>query len=78
MSTKEKNNEKPSRKTHCMFVENAPEPQYEKPLLYDSLKEASDEADIIIKKYPEATCGIYQLRADLKGEVKIIREDYTS
>jgi hypothetical protein len=63
-----------SRKTHVMFVEN--DPEYKEPKFYESLKEASDEAAEIIKKNPKATCGIYQLRADLKGEVNIIRMDF--
>lgn len=70
------NDKQPDRPTHVLFVENAD--GYDKPIFYHSLKEASDEADKIIKKTPTATCGIYQLRADLKGEVKIIREDYSN
>ena len=62
------------RHSHVMFVENAT--GYDKPLFYTSLADASTEADVIIKKEPKATCGIYQLRADLRGEITIIRQDF--
>lgn len=64
------------RATHVMFVENDDRNEYKKPLFFHSLKEASDEAEKLIKSNPEATAGIYQLRADLRGEIKIIREDF--
>lgn len=72
----DKENKTPTRHTHVMFVENVEGKT--NPEFYNSLKEASTQAEEIIKKYPSATIGIYQLRADLKGEVKVIREDFTS
>lgn len=65
-----------SRHTHVMFVEN--DEEYKGPSFYHSLKEASDKAEAIIKNNPKATAGIYQLRVDLKGEINIIRDDFSN
>lgn len=75
-TTGENTNTEKGRHTHVMFVENDSRDEYQKPLFFYSLKEASDEAEKLIKTNPEATAGIYQLRADLRGEIKIIREDF--
>jgi len=74
------NNSQTSRPTHVMFVDNVEDfkGDFLKPLFYTSLKDASDEADKIIKENPLAKCGIYQLRVDLKGEVNVIREDFSN
>lgn len=76
MATKVEQIQDGKRPTHVMFVEG--DQKYDAPVFFHSLKEASDIADEIIKSNPKATCGIYQLRADLKGEVNIIREDYSN
>lgn len=72
-NTSEENKE---RATHVMFVEH--DPEYPQPVFKDSLKECTDIADVIIKKNPDAKCAVYQLRADLHGEVKIIRQDFNN
>lgn len=43
-----------------------------------SVKEATDKGTEIIMANPKATCGIYQLRTDMKGEIKIQREDFSN
>lgn len=75
-SNTDENTKSKERATHVMFVEN--DPEYPAPVFKDSLKECTDIADKIIKKNPDAKCAVYQLRADLLGEVKIIRQDFNN
>ena len=63
--------------THVMFVTNVAE-GYDKPIFYESLKDASDEGTEIIKANIGARCAIYQLRTDMSSEIKITREDFNS
>lgn len=71
--------------THVILVEyskvelqEADWDKYLKPKLCTSLKEATDWSEKQIKKYPELTCSVYQLRTQLNGQINIKREDYSN
>lgn len=60
--------------THLVLTQSHPD--ISKPVMHFGLKEACDWAEEEIKKFPEITCEIFQLRTVLKGQINVLRDDY--
>lgn len=63
--------------THIAIIKKTGE-DAQPPVFYCSVKEASDDGEEVIKKFPDAEFDIYQLRTRLRGKVEVIRKDFNS